>query len=399
MASWSLMRSKLILQGRKFTLAVATVMLALGLSACTTSSQEDQMVFDPPLNSHFSIDNRDVILTQPDLAEREQYQLIISHLTQLLGQRNATHEQKAQILYQLGVLYDRLGLDVTARTMFMSALIEVPDYAQVYNFLGIYLASNERFSEAYDAYDSVLEIDPEETYAYFNRGIALYYGNRAELGISDLEKFYEADPNDPFRMAWLYILERTVHGEEYAKTHLAERRSKVDKEVPWGLEVLDYYLGKINSHQLIDIVRQSKLDKVELGRRLCEAYFYMAKIADFEGDYKRAYDLFHLCISTSVSGYLEYRYALLEVGRYERLERVAKADQLANAQQEQRDSFLKKQADEARKYFEELQKQQPSPQLVNPSQPNTNVAPAAAPVSEPVDDSLTFPPEVKPQDK
>lgn len=332
-----------------------TLCLSLGsLSACSVVNDQGT-VFDPSLNSKFSVDANEVVLVTPNMMEREQYQMLITQFTQALGKENLTHEQKAQILYQLGIIYDRLGLDVTARNMFLSSLIELPDYAQAYNFLGIYLASAERFSEAYEAYDSVLELDPNEKYAYFNRGIALYYGERAKLAISDLEKFYEFDHNDPFRMAWLYIAERKAVSKEYALEKLALRRSKVDKEVPWGLEVLDFFAGKISSTELIKGLKDSNIDDVERARRLCEAYFYMAKEASFNGQYKRAYDLFHLCAATNVTGYLEYRYALMEILRFRRLEMVSLSDQKAIEEQLKREQFLKEQADEARKYFEASQ--------------------------------------------
>lgn len=334
----------------------ASLGLSLGaLSACSVVSDEVN-VFTPALNSKFSIPSDEIILVTPDVIEREQYQMLITQFTQALGKENLTHEQKAQILYQLGIIYDRLGLDVTARNMFLSSLIEVPDYAQAYNFLGIYLASAERFADAYDAYDSVLELDPDEKYAYFNRGIALYYGDRAKLAISDLEKFYSFDHNDPFRMAWLYIAERQAYGKDYALEHLAKRRAAVDKEVPWGLEVLDFLAGEISSHTLIQDLKEADIDKVERARRLCEAYFYMAKDAAFDGQYKRAYDLFHLCAATNVTGYLEYRYALMEIMRFERQELVAKSDQKAIEQQNLKDKLLKDQAKDVLKKFEALKK-------------------------------------------
>lgn len=357
---------------RSFGLA-SVVGMALSLSACSLTQNTE--VFDPPLNSTFSVDAEDVILVAPDQEEREQYQLLIAQLTQLLSQEKLSPERRAQMLYQLGLLYDRMGMDVTARTMFMGSLIAVPDYAQAYNFLGIYLASEERFSEAYEAYDSALEIDPEEYYAYFNRGIALYYGNRAELGLQDLLKFYELKPSDPFRCAWLYILERTVYGKDYAIEHLTERRAKLEDKTEWGLEVLDFFLGKKSSHEVIDAIRQVQLTREEANRRLCEAYFYMAKQAQFEGDYKHAYDLFQLCLTTNVAGYLEYRYSLLEVDRLEHTEDVAKAEQIATEQQHEREAFLKEQAKEAQEYFEKLQEQG---QLSTPLAPPASSQPASS---------------------
>lgn len=338
----------------KTGLKLAPALAFVFLSGCVSN----QNAFDPPLNSKFSVDNEDIVLVDIDLAEREQYQILIGQMTSMLGKGDLTHEQKAQILYQMGLLYDRLGMDATARTMFMNSLVEVPDFARSYNFLGIYLASSERFAEAYDAYDAVLEIDPKEVYAYFNRGIALYYGNRAELGVQDLVKFYELDKNDPFRLAWLYILEREVDGQEIAREKLVERRNAIEKKVPWGLEVLDFLSGKISGHDLIEAVRRAKIDHLERARRLCEAYFYMAKEAAYAGEYKHAYDLFHLCLATNVSGYLEYRYARLEIARFERMEYVQKAEKVATKKQQEREEFLKKQAEEAHQYFQMLNQQQ-----------------------------------------
>ena len=334
----------------KHRLKLAPALALIFLSGCVSN----QNAFDPPLSSEFSVSNDDIVLVDIDLVEREQYQILIGQMTSMLGKGDLTHEQKAQILYQLGLLYDRLGMDATARTMFMNSLVEVPDYARSYNFLGIYLASSERFAEAYDAYDAVLEIDPKEVYAYFNRGIALYYGNRAELGVQDLVKFYELDKNDPFRLAWLYILDREVDGQEIARQKLIERRNAIEKKVPWGLEVLDLLSGKISGHDLIESVRTANIEPLERARRLCEAYFYMAKEAAYNGEYKQAYDLFHLCLATNVSGYLEYRYARLEIARFERMEQVQKADQLATEKQNEREELLKRQAQEAHKYFQML---------------------------------------------
>ena len=49
---------------------------------------------------------------------------------------------------------------------------------EVFNYLGIYLTQAGNFDAAYEAFDSVLELDPTYNYARLNRGIALYYGGR-----------------------------------------------------------------------------------------------------------------------------------------------------------------------------------------------------------------------------
>ena len=46
---------------------------------------------------------------------------------------------------------------------------------------------------------------------------------------------------------------------------------------------------------------------------LCEAYFYLGKYKQEQGDLTSAFDYFRLCTSTRVYGFLEYRYAFFEL--------------------------------------------------------------------------------------
>ena len=56
---------------------------------------------------------------------------------------------------------------------------------EVFNYLGIYLTQAGNFDAAYEAFDSVLELDPTYNYAHLNRGIALYYGGANGYGERD----------------------------------------------------------------------------------------------------------------------------------------------------------------------------------------------------------------------
>lgn len=67
---------------------------------------------------------------------------------------------------------------------------------EVFNYLGIYLTQAGNFDAAYEAFDSVLELDPTYNYA-FKPGIALYYGGRFPLAQDDLQAFYQDDQMIP----------------------------------------------------------------------------------------------------------------------------------------------------------------------------------------------------------
>ena len=61
------------------------------------------------------------------------------------------------------------------------ALREKPDFAEAYNFIGVYLVQQQNYDEAYEAFDSALELRPGLRLRLFNRGIALYYGTAPSL--------------------------------------------------------------------------------------------------------------------------------------------------------------------------------------------------------------------------
>ena len=107
-----------------------------------------------------------------------QSELGIARLGQMLNAPGLTPEQRAELFFQRGVVFDRVGLRAMARLDFNRALREQPDFADAYNLNGVYLTQNQEFDEAYESFDSALELAPDYVYANLNRGIALYYGGR-----------------------------------------------------------------------------------------------------------------------------------------------------------------------------------------------------------------------------
>ncbi len=118
-----------------------------------------------------------------------QQEVILARMEQILASRSLTEDEYAQLLYERGVLYDSLGLRALAQNDFSVALSIRPDIPEIFNYLGIYFTQAGNFDSAYEAFDSVLELDPTYNYARMNRGIALYYGGRYRLAQDDLQAF------------------------------------------------------------------------------------------------------------------------------------------------------------------------------------------------------------------
>ena len=269
------------------------VATALMLAGCSNSSWRENEILAVPL--------------QPML----QQEVILARMEQILASRSLTDDERAQLLYERGVLYDSLGMRALARNDFSQALSVRPDMPEVFNYLGIYLTQAGNFDAAYEAFDSVLELDPTYNYARLNRGIALYYGGRFKLAQDDLLAFYQDDPNDPFRSLWLYLTEREIN-EEQAKASLRQRYDKAVKE-QWGWNIVEFYLGDISEEELMTDLQEDATDNTSLAEHLSETNFYLGKHYLSLGEKDNAEALFKLTVANNVHNFVEHRYALLEL--------------------------------------------------------------------------------------
>jgi len=269
------------------------VATALTLSGCSNTNWRENDILAVPL--------------QPSL----QQEVILARMEQILASRSLTDDERAQLLYERGVLYDSLGLRALARNDFSQALSIRPDMPEVFNYLGIYLTQAGNFDAAYEAFDSVLELDPTYNYARLNRGIALYYGGRFKLSQDDLLAFYQDDPDDPFRSLWLYLTEREINVEQ-ANVSLRQRYNKAVKE-QWGWNIVEFYLGDISEKTLMERLQEDATDNTSLAEHLSETNFYLGKYYLSLGEKDNAEALFKLTVANNVHNFVEHRYALLEL--------------------------------------------------------------------------------------
>ncbi len=240
-------------------------------------------------------------------------QMAIARYNQILANATIPDEDRAELLYQRGMLYDSVGLGGLAQYDYSQALQLKPDMAEAYNSMGIHFVQQLDFIQAYEAFDSTLDIDPEYDFAFLNRGIALYYGGRADLAVDDLSKFQDKDQTDPFRVLWTYFAKHDVNAEE-ARTYLIEVRSELN-QAHWAVRLVDLFLGTATENDLLNSLIEGISSQKELTDRLCEAYFYLGKYHSALGNKGIASNYFKLALSTNVYDYVEHRYARIELNR------------------------------------------------------------------------------------
>ncbi|WP_367988222.1 lipoprotein NlpI [Vibrio sp. NTOU-M3] len=297
-----------------FQTATLTLSLLITAGCASTFDKEEQWLYPP--------------MAVP-LQASVQQEVQIARLSQLLRRADLPNDIRAKMLYERGNYYDSVGLRDLARLDYNQSLSLNPAQPDLFNLLGVYFTQVGEFDAAYEAFDSTLELDPSNSYAARNRAIALYYGDRIELALEDIQRHYDEDPSDPFRALWMYII-RSEQDVEVAHHELLTSYQARDEQ--WGWVLVALTLGEVSEDKAFKAILQGTRDNTLLAQRLTEAYFYLAKRYQKQGDYAGAVSLYKLAISFNVFDYVEHRYSFLELSR---IYNQVKAERLAKAKQKE----------------------------------------------------------------
>ena len=263
------------------------------------------------------IDATALVLAEP-LQVNYQTEIMLMRYSQLIFDAKEDTSRQARYFYERGLLADSMGLRSLAHADFQRAVNLQPDFVPAYNFIGLYMTQTEQFDEAYDAYDSVEQLEPENGYVALNRGIALYYGERYSLAITDLTAAYADKPNDPFRTLWAYYPEHELAPEQAAEELSRRFEQRVDDNWSWNIVAL--YGQQLTEKQLLAKVKDELDPKAAeynklLAQRLTEVYFYLGKLKLLQGKKALANTYFKLSLANNVYEFIEHGYARLELQR------------------------------------------------------------------------------------
>lgn len=235
-------------------------------------------------------------------------------LSQVLQEAKLSDRERADLLFERGVIYDSLGLWSLARYDFNQGISLNQKMVAAYNYIGLYLLLEDDYDSSIDAFNAVLELDPNYAYTYLNRGLAFYYSGRYSEAQRDFVHFYERDKADPYRVLWLYFNELEFSPKE-AKANLTQRLQSVSDDY-WGKNIIRYFLGDISLEQLRKKMdAQAQPNTVAYAEMLTETYFYLAKQKLKLNQKGEAISLFRLALANQVYNFVEYRFALFELSQ------------------------------------------------------------------------------------
>ncbi|MDO9811547.1 lipoprotein NlpI [Glaesserella parasuis] len=245
---------------------------------------------------------------------RFEQEVMLVRLTQVLQEAKLSQAERAELHFERGVIYDSLGLWSLARYDFTQAVEYAPKMAAAYNYLGLYLLLEDDYDSSIDAFNAVLELDPNYDYTRLNRGLAFYYSGRYSEAERDLLRFYKADKSDPYRVLCLYFNELELNPSD-AKANLLKRAKHLSKDF-WGTHLVSYLLGDFTLEQLrLKMIAQAEPNTVAYAEILTETYFYLAKQTLKMNQLEEAKSLFRLAIANQVYNFVEYRFALFELAQ------------------------------------------------------------------------------------
>ncbi|TEW56128.1 lipoprotein NlpI [Psychromonas sp. RZ22] len=277
------------------------------LTACSShSSQNDQ-------DNSSAMRSGSLFFPLPvPLKASYQDEVNLLRINQLIADKsNVDNKQRAILLYERGLIYDRMGLSAHSRFDFSQAIQLDPTFAEAYNSLGLYLLMGEAYDEAFEAFDSAIELSDDVQFSYLHRAVGLSLVGRYDAAKEDIERFYALDKTDPYRVLWRYLIDYKVD-PQLATEQLKSAQAPADNSnFAWG--IVDVMNGKISEQAFFENISNGITTNEELAQRLCEAYYYLAHWHINHNNINQGIYYLKLSLAANVQDFIEYKYALLDL--------------------------------------------------------------------------------------
>ena len=134
-----------------------------------------------------------------------------------------------------------------------------------------------------DAFDRLIELQPDCQPSLWQRGLALYYAGQYEAGRQQFELHKTVNPNDVENPAWHYLcVARATSTDNARRNMLAVGR---DSRVPMK-QILSLYKGEGSKEEVLSNAAQGSAQQQR--NQLCYAHLYLGLFAEANGDHKDA---------------------------------------------------------------------------------------------------------------
>ena len=229
----------------------------------------------------------------------------------IADQTKTDDKERAVLLYQRGLIYDRIGMTAHSRYDFNQAINLDPTFADAYNSLGVYLLMGGAYDDAFDAFDSAIELSDKADYSYLHRAVGLALVERYDAAMNDINHFYELDKTDPYRVLWRYKINYQIDPKLAISQIRTTRPEDGDRRFAWA--IVGVINEQITEERFFNNIANGVKTNEQLAHRLCEAYYYLAHWHINNNNIIKGIYYLKLSIAANVKDFIEYKYALLDL--------------------------------------------------------------------------------------
>ncbi len=138
---------------------------------------------------------------------------------------------------------------------------------------------------------------------HFNRG-------RFAQAVPDLHRAVAADPEDAYRVLWLYLAQ--ARAGQGGRAELKDNARRLDLS-DWPEPVVRMFLGELSAQAVADMGKANATRKDK--ERRAEAYFYVGQQQLMAGHKDKAAAFFRAVVKTGITNFTEYTGAKAELKR------------------------------------------------------------------------------------
>jgi lipoprotein NlpI len=142
-----------------------------------------------------------------------------------------------------------------------------------------------QFAESVADFDRQIELVPKAAAGHWQRGISLYYAGRFEEGKKQFKRYEETDTNDVENAVWHFLCAARKDGVEKARAAILKIGN--DKRTPMA-EVYRLYKGELEPADVLAAAQRDDLKGEQRKHALFYAHLYLGLYHDVSGDKAKA---------------------------------------------------------------------------------------------------------------
>lgn len=194
----------------------------------------------------------------------------------------------AELLYNTGILYEKLKNFSEAKNVYEKAIALSPQEDFYYN-LGEVLVELKEWDNAIEMFENVLKTDSNDGNCFFNIGFCYFKKDELKLAVDNLQKATQLNPDDMYAYFYLGNIYEKLNLINFAK-ECYQKVLSISPDYSWAY----YNLATISySNNNLDEAKNYLLKTIEYNKNDIEAYKFLTKICIEQQEFEEILTILH----------------------------------------------------------------------------------------------------------